>query len=256
MENKNKKVIGIIMTYNCSPAIESLYKRIPKNLFDEIICVDDASTDNSLQVAKNLGIPAFTHPHTGYGGNLLFGLKKAVEMGATHMIEIHGDGQYDLASVAPAIAKLSSGYDLVLGNRFYKMSEPLNDGIDLLRYFGNIFLSLIARVGLGINARDFFPGFRAYSSRLINTIDFSNSSENYFFSFELIAQTHFLGLKIDWVPTHCNYKGYHNSMKVSKGIPAISHTIKTVILYRLATWNIKRGIFAPLKRESLNIRQS
>ena len=253
METLDKKVIGLIMTYNCGALAERTYKRLPKELLDQIICVDDGSTDNSVKIMEQFGIPVFTHPHAGYGGNLLFGLRKAIELGATQVVEIHGDGQYDFASIIPALNKLDSGYDLILGNRFYKMTKPLSDGMDLVRYFGNIFLSSIARFGLGINARDFFSGFRAYSCRLVNTLGFSSNSENYFFSFELIAQAHYLNLNICWVPTHCDYKGEHTSMKLRKGIPAILHTIKTTTLYRLARCNIKRGVFATLKdREPLD----
>ncbi len=247
METPPKKVIGIIMTYNCGALAERTYNRLPKELFDQIICVDDGSTDNSVTIMEQFGIPVFTHPHTGYGGNLLCGLRKAIELGATHLVEIHGDGQYDFASIIPALNKLDSGCDLVLGDRFYKMTRPLSDGMDLVRYFGNIFLSRVARFGLGIRGRDFFSGLRAYSRRLVNALGFSRNSENYFFSFELIAQAHYLHLNISWVPTHCDYKGEHTSMRIRKSIPAILHTIQTIMLYRLARSNIKCGIFTSFK---------
>ena len=243
----NMKTVGIIMTYNCARLVENTYRKLPKQLFDEIILVDDGSKDNTIEVAEHLGIKAFTHPHTGYGGNLFFGLRKALELGGTHMIELHGDGQYDFSAVPEAIKKLQGGCDLILGNRFYSMLQPLRDGMDIARYLGNIFLSTIGRIGLGINSRDLFPGFRAYSKRFLETIDTSNNSSDYFFSFEIIAQARFFNLKICQVPVRCDYKGEHSSMVLWKGFPAILHTCYTVILYRLARLNIKRGIFAPLK---------
>ena len=242
------KTIGIIMTYNSANLVKKAYESIPKNLLDGIICVDDGSTDDTVKVVKQIGITVFTHPHTGYGGNLFFGLKKALEFDATHMIELHGDGQYDFAAVPEAIKKLGAGCDLILGNRFHDMLQPLRDGMDLARYLGNIFLSTIGRIGLGINSRDLFPGFRAYSRRFVETIDISKNSKNYFFSFEIIAQARYHGLKICQLPVRCDYKGEHSSMKLSKGIPAIFHTLYIVILYRLARINIKRGIFTSLKK--------
>ncbi len=236
------------MAYNCASLVEKAYRQVPKEYFYKIICVDDGSTDNTVSVASRLGIPVFTHPHAGYGGNLFFGLRKALEMGATHVIELHGDGQYDFSAVPAAIEKLNAGCDLILGNRYYDMLQPLRDGMDLARYFGNIFLSTIGRIGLGINTRDLFPGFRAYSRRFVETLNFANTSQNYFFSFEIIAQARYCGLKICQVPVRCDYKGEHSSMKLRKGFPAILHTCYTVILYRLARLKIKRGIFAPLKR--------
>lgn len=248
MPVNDKKIFGVIMTYNCASLVGEAYSRIPKELFDSIICVDDGSTDNSVEVVHKLGIPVFTHSHTGYGGNLLFGLHKALELGATHMIELHGDGQYDLSVVPIAIERLRSGCDLILGNRFYDMFQPLRDGMDIARYLGNIFLSTIARIGLGISTRDLFPGFRAYSRRFVETLDASDNSQDYFFSFEIIAQARYCNLRICPTPVRCDYKREHKSMKLWKGFPAILHTFYTIILYRLACFNIKRGVFAPLKK--------
>jgi len=88
-----QRIIGVIMTYNCAGLVARAFRNIPRECFDEIICVDDGSTDDTVAVASRLGISVFTHPHTGYGGNLFFGFRKALEMGATHIIELHGDGQ-------------------------------------------------------------------------------------------------------------------------------------------------------------------
>ena len=246
MSRPGENIIGILLAYNCESLIGKAFRNIPREHFDEIICVDDGSTDNTLATAKKLGIPVFTHEHTGYGGNLFFGFRKALEMGATHMIELHGDGQYDFSAVPPALELQRSGCDLVLGNRYHDMLQPLRDGMDIIRYFGNIFLSTIARVGLDIPTRDLFPGFRGYSRKFVNTIDTAHTAQNYFFSFEIIAQARYSGLKICPVPVRCDYKGAHTSMALTKGFPVIWHTCYTVILYRLARLNIRRGIFASL----------
>lgn len=241
------KIFGLIMTYNCASLVEKAYRSLPKEGFDNIICADDDSTDNSVEVVRQLGIKVFTHPHTGYGGNLLFGLKKALELGATHVIEIHGDGQYSTFQIPLTISKLNSGYDLILGNRYHDMLQPLRDGMDIIRYFGNIFISTIGRIGLDIPTRDLFPGFRAYSQRFIEKIDYSHLSNNYFFSFEIIALARYFNLKICQTPVQCDYKGEHHSMSLTKGIPAILHTCKIVLYFRLARHNIKLGIFALIK---------
>jgi glycosyltransferase involved in cell wall biosynthesis len=246
MSATSQRITGVIMAYNCASLVGGAFRNIPQECFDEIICVDDGSTDDTVAAARRLGIPVFTHPHTGYGGNLFFGFRKALELGATHIIELHGDGQYDFAAVPAAIERLSAGCDLILGNRYHDMLQPLRDGMDIARYLGNIFLSAIGRLGLGIPTRDLFPGFRAYSRKFVETIDNAHTSQNYFFSFEIIAQARYCGLKICQVPVRCDYKGEHHSMKLGKGIPAIIHTCYIVFLYRLARMNIRRGIFASL----------
>ncbi|MDO8558259.1 MAG: glycosyltransferase family 2 protein [bacterium] len=239
------KVVGIIMTYNCAKFIEEVYRRLPKENFDQIICMDDESRDDSVAVAQKLGIPTFTHPHTGYGGNLLFGLRKAVELGGTQMIEIHGDGQYDIALSAPlAIDKLNSGFDFILGNRFYNISQAFKDGMGPIPFCGNVFLSVLARVGTRIPLQDFFPGFRAYSKRFVETLDFSRISNDYFFSFQIIIQAQYHRLRIGHVPTRCDYKREHTSISISKGIWAIFQTSHAIFLYWLALCGIRRGIFS------------
>ena len=133
------KIIGILMTYNCEKIVQNAINRIPKNEFDDIICSDDGSIDNTLDVIKKNGIKFIKNEHTGYGGNLFFGMRKAFEMGATHVVELHGDGQYDFNQVNKLKDKFNEGKDLILGNRFYDYRQPFKDGMPLYIYFGNLY---------------------------------------------------------------------------------------------------------------------
>jgi glycosyltransferase involved in cell wall biosynthesis len=251
-EKSKKKVFGVILTYNCASFLPDVYQRIPKEYFDDIIVADDASSDNTMQVAKSLGLKAFTHPHGGYGGNLKFALRKAVELGAESMIELHGDGQYDFFSVQYAIPKLEQGADLILGNRFYKFFQPWKDNMSLIRILGNLTLSAIGRFGLWITPPDLFTGFRAYSKRFVETVDFANGTDDYFFSFEIIALAKYAGLNIDWVPARCYYDKEHTSMNLWKGMLEIYQTPHAVIHYWLALLGDKHGIF----RDQIRIKKS
>jgi glycosyltransferase involved in cell wall biosynthesis len=93
------KLFALILTYNCEHLVQKAIDKIPKNKFHKIICSDDESTDQTETVLKKNNIDFFKNKHSGYGGNLFHGLKKAFEMGATHVVEIHGDGQYDLNKI-------------------------------------------------------------------------------------------------------------------------------------------------------------
>jgi glycosyltransferase involved in cell wall biosynthesis len=235
------------MTYNCASMVERAIRRIPENCFDQVICADDGSTDDTVAVVEKLGIPVYSHPHEGYGGNLYFGWCKAVELGATYVFELHGDGQYDFGVTRDAIDLLADGYHLVLGNRFHPdIVQPLRDGMDLARYLGNIGITTIARIGLGIPSRDLFPGFRAYSRTFIETIDATRAWKNYGFSFDIIAQARYCGLRIGQIPVRCDYKLEHSTPALWRGMTIVFHTCYTVTLYRLACINIKRGIFTSL----------
>lgn len=236
------------MTYNCASMVERAIRRIPENCFDQVICADDGSSDDTVAVVEKLGIQVFSHPHEGYGGNLYFGWCKALELGATHVFELHGDGQYDFGVTPGAINLLADGCHLVLGNRFHPdLFQPLRDGMDLARYLGNIGITTIARAGLGIPSRDLFPGFRAYSRTFIETVDATRAWKHYGFSFDIIAQARYCGLRIGHIPVRCDYRLEHSTQALWRGMTiCVFHTCYTVVLYRLACINIKRGIFTAL----------
>ena len=239
------KLTGVILTYNCERLVQKAIDKIPKNILHEIICTDDASVDNTKEVVEKNNILFFTHEHKGYGGNLFDGLKIAFKRGATHVIEIHGDGQYDLNRIIDVkkILEKDNTIDLILGNRFYEYKKPLENKMGLVKFFGNIGVTFIASIGLGIKSRDLFPGFRVYSKNFYNTLNFEKLSKFYWFSFEIIALSVFNKLIIRDIPADCDYKSEHSSMSMWKGFPFIFHTLKTIIQFRLAKLKIKTGIF-------------
>jgi glycosyltransferase involved in cell wall biosynthesis len=239
------KLVGLILTYNCENLVQKAINKIPTNSLDEVICIDDGSKDNTKNVVEKNNVLFFTHTHFGYGGNLFEGLKIAFERGATHVVEIHGDGQYDLKRIIDVknILNNDSSIDLILGNRFYDYKKPLDNKMGIIKYIGNIGITFIASLGLGIKSRDLFPGFRVYSKTFYKTINFEKLSKFYWFSFEIIALSVFNNLKIINIPADCDYKAEHRSMSMWKGLPFVGHTLKTIVLFRLAKFNIKLGIF-------------
>ncbi len=212
------KIIGIMMTYNCADLIETAYRSLPKGLFSQVIVVDDGSSDNSVEVAKRLGLNVYTHKHGGYGANIKFGLKKVMSFGADYAVEIHGDGQYDQSVAPAAIKKMESGFDFLLGSRFTNFQQAIKDGMPFERYFANLGLSFIDRLVLGANLTEFHTGFRVYSKRLIKSLIFEGTSDNYLYSFEIICQARFNNMKIGEVPMRCNYKVAHTSISIKKSI--------------------------------------
>ena len=237
------KIIGVIMTYNCEEFVQNAIDQIPKNEFDELICTDDGSTDNTIEVIKKNNIQYIVNNHLGYGKNLYAGMKKAFELGATHIIELHGDSQYDFSQVKEMKEKFSDDCDLVLGNRFHDLKQPLKDGMPFYIYLGNIFLTILGKIGLGINNNDLFQGFRGYSKKLFNKIDTSNYNDDYRFSYEIIAQSFYLKLKIDSVPVRCDYNTQHTTMPLARAIPCIIHALKIGLHYRLAKLGKRFSIF-------------
>jgi glycosyltransferase involved in cell wall biosynthesis len=128
------KAICVILAYNCGNVLERTWSRIPKGCVDRIILCDDGSTDTTLKEARRLGIEYYTHANLGYGGNIKFSIRKAIELGAEYIIDLHGDGQYDPEAIPIALAKAREGYDFVLGSRFHEILQPLRDHMPLSRY--------------------------------------------------------------------------------------------------------------------------
>lgn len=242
---KSGKTIGIIMTYNCSHLLEDTYFRIPRESFDEIIIVDDGSADQTEteRIAKQLNIPFFGHEHTGYGGNLRYGLRQALERGAEYMVEIHGDGQFDLSVIPIALQKIREGYDLVLGSRFTNLLQPLRDGMPFIKYFANIGLSFIQRLILRISLSEFQNGLRVCNRNLIKKLPVEGTSNDYLYGFEIIAQAVYFKLKITEIPIGADYQKEHTSISIWKSTIYVFQTLNTLFLFVLARLGFKTSLF-------------
>ena len=204
-----KKNIALIMVaYKAVHTLEEFYKTLPTHLFDAIILVDDASGDGTFERARALGIESYRNEkNLGYGGNLKRALSIALEKGADVIVDIHPDGEYKSSAIEPALRKIEEGASLVLGNRFYKARQPLESGMYSWKYIPITVMNLIAKWGLWIPCNDVHQGFRVYTKELLERVPFERNSNNYLFSFEIIAQTKYAGLPMAEVPVDTNYTG-------------------------------------------------
>jgi len=244
MSGEGKKSVCVILAYNCGHLLENTYRRIPSGSVDRIILVDDASTNNTLEIARRLGIESYTHGHLGYGGNVKYSIRKGLELGAEYIIDLHGDGQYDPGAVPLALAKAREGYDLVLGSRFFDIKQPRRDGMPWSRYLANIGLSAIERFVLGLPVTEFHTGFRVYTKNLAEAVALNVSSDDFLFGFEIIAQAGFCNLKIGEIPIRCNYKAEHTSISIPKSIIYAFQTFKTLALFLLAKASFRIKLFS------------
>lgn len=237
---KKPKVIAVILAYNCARLLPKAYQKIPKDMVDDIIAMDDGSKDGTLEVAMSLGIKAFRHdPNRGYGGNLKAGLQKALEMGADYIVEIHGDGaQFDPISLTHAQLPISQGAQLILGSRFRDPRRALANGMPLIRFVANRALSFFDRLVLGLPLTEFHTGFRIYGRRLLEQAPYLANSNNYLFSFEIIAQAAYYGLPVAEVPVEADYKNEHTSCPLDQAVVYSFETFRVLAEWVLA----KRGI--------------
>jgi glycosyltransferase involved in cell wall biosynthesis len=234
-----KKVIGIILAYKHASYLENLYRNLPKGVLDQVIITNDESGDNIEIIAQKLGLTCFSHPRLGYGGNLKYGLKKALELGADYSVEIHADGQFDVQVSEEAIKKAKEGYDFVTGNRFYDMRQPLRDKMPLIRYIANIVLSFLARITTGVHLSEFHNGFRVYSKELIESGILEKASNDFLFAFEVIALAKRKHMRIAQIPIRAFYTQEHSSISIPKAVEFAFQEVWSMIKYVLANFGIK-----------------
>ncbi len=241
---KTKKIVAIFIAYNADKSLEKFYKDFPKHLVDDIILVDDASHDNTFELAKKLGIHSYSNcVNLGYGGNMKRALNLALEKGADVIIDIHPDGEYKSSAIPTALKQIESGAEFVLGNRFTTSNNPLKSGMFVWKWIPIRFLNYIDKLILGINLDDFHQGFRVYTKKMLEKINYSLNSNGYLFSFELITQAVYRDIKITQVPVETAYSGkkrgasFKNSIKYSLG------TFKVLLLFILAKTGFKISLF-------------
>lgn len=203
------------MTYNCAHLLPKAYDNIPKSLVHDIIVVDDGSKDDAAAAAKSLGLAFFRNTENlGYGGNLKVGLRRALERGAQYVVEIHGDGQFDSSAIHEAMPLIKSGVDFILGSRFVTPRRALENGMPLARFLANRGLSAVDRLVLGLPLTEFHSGFRVYSRRLLENVPWERNSDDYLFSFQIIAQAAYAGYQVGEVPVEADYIGDHTSVSL------------------------------------------
>lgn len=203
---RHKKVVVVLPAYNASKTLELTVKDIPKDIVDEIILVDDASTDNTVEIAEKLGLIVFKHDRNkGYGGNQKTCYINALERGADIIIMVHPDYQYDPKVIPELVRPILEGRaDAVFGSRMLK-GGALEGGMPLWKHNANIILTAIENVTLGTYLSEYHSGFRAYSREVLGRIRFQDNSDNFVFDTEIIVQVILNYFRVDEIPIRTRY---------------------------------------------------
>ncbi len=241
---KRTKIITIFLAFNASQTLEKFYRDFPKNLVDEIILVDDASHDNTFKLAKKLGIKSYRNSvNLGYGGNMKRALKLALEDGADIIIDIHPDGEYKSSAIPGALKEIEAGSEFILGNRFRTSDNPLKSGMYFWKWVPIRILNLIDKMILRVNLDDFHQGFRVYTKKMLKRVNYLVNSNNYLFSFELIAQAAYHKIRIAQVPVETSYTGKKRGASLKNSIKYSLGTFKVLGLFILARLGFKTDLF-------------
>lgn len=185
----NKKIVVVLPAYKAEVTLKKTYDEIDHSVIDDVIIVDDASGDRTVEVAKELGLKVFVHEkNMGYGANQKTCYREALKLDADIIIMLHPDYQYTpnlLIAIASMIAY--GEYDMVLASRIL-VKGALKGGMPLYKYIANRFLTAIENMLLNVKFSEYHTGYRAYSKQLLETIPFEKNSDDFVFDNQFIVQ--------------------------------------------------------------------
>jgi len=201
-----KKIVVVMPAYNAEKTLRQTWDELPHDLVDEVVLVDDASSDSTIKVARELGIKTTAHPkNIGYGGNQKTCYREALRLGADVVVMIHPDYQYSPRLVTAMASMIVSGhYDVVLGSRILG-GGAIRGGMPLYKYVANRFLTFVENLALGAKLSEYHTGFRAYRREVLETLPLEKNSNDFVFDNEILAQAVHFGFRIGEISCPTRY---------------------------------------------------
>lgn len=239
-----KKSFVVIPAHNVAHVLPKAISALSRDNIDEIIVVDDGSSDNTADVARNLGLSVIRHEkNKGYGATQKTGYKAALQKGADTVVLVHGDDQYD-PSLAPLFfSKIADeGFDVVTGTRMV-LGDALQAGMPLWKYIPNRFLTHLENFLFGTHLTDYHNGYRAYSAEFLKKIPLELLSDRFDFDTDIIIQAAIRGAKIGEIPNPTRYKAENSQMSFSKGVQYGLSILLTAAKYALHKIGFKNRLF-------------
>lgn len=242
------KVVIVMPAYNAEKTLERTYRDIPKNLARNVIVVDDDSRDKTVVIAKKLHIDTVVHPkNLGYGGNQKTCYREALMRGADIVIMIHPDYQYD-ATLATDLIKpiVEERFDIMLGSRIRSRSEALKGGMPFYKYVSNRVLTFLENIVLGLNMSEYHTGYRAFSKKVLQKLDFGSFSDDFIFDQQILIAAHFAGFTIGEIAVPVRYFPDASSINFIRSFRYGVMILFTLLMYILAKTGVSIKLFKSL----------
>jgi glycosyltransferase involved in cell wall biosynthesis len=241
------RVIVVMPAWNAGRTLERTVSSIPREWVDEVILVDDKSTDNTVELARTLPLHVIWHPHNvGYGGNQKTCYLQALQQGADAVVMLHPDGQYEPTLIPDLVAPILRGEaDMVLGSRLAEKGGWRKGGMPVYKFVANRFLTAIENRVLGTDFSELHTGYRAYSQDLLKGVPFLRNSLDFSFDSEMLFQAVHFGYRIVEVPAPTKY--FDDASSISVG-PATVYALKTLwgafrlVLHRSRLWRSRKFV--------------
>jgi glycosyltransferase involved in cell wall biosynthesis len=240
---RTPSVVIVMPAYNAARTLERTYADIPHDRVERIILVDDVSGDETVEIARQLGLHVIIHQQNrGYGGNQKTCYDAALEAGADVVVMLHPDYQYDATRIPDLIEPILAGErDLMLGSRF--LGDPLAGGMPRWKYVSNRFLTIVENAVFGLRLSEYHTGLRAYSRRLLETIPYDRNSDDFVFDQELIAQVVAAGMRrrVGEIAVPTRYFEEASSVGFQRSVVYGLSTLGVVLDYMLHRLGLRRS---------------
>ncbi|HET7115707.1 MAG TPA: glycosyltransferase family 2 protein [Hanamia sp.] len=248
-----KKVVVVLPAYNAALTLKRTYDEIPFDIVDEVILVDDNSSDKTIEIAHDLGISHIIKhdENRGYGGNQKTCYNKALEIGGDIVVMLHPDYQYTPKLIPSMVMLIANNvYQVVLGSRTLGKGA-LVGGMPLYKYVANRALTFFQNVMLNQKVSEYHTGYRAFSREILERINYEIDSEDFIFDNEMLSQIIYLGYEIAEITCPTRYFEEASSINLRRSITYGLGVLKVSVVHRLCKWGfMKRKMYEPLAIEN------
>lgn len=235
-----KKIAVVLPAYNAALTLKQTYEEIPMNIVDEVILVDDCSSDDTVEVAKSLGVHHVIkhNQNIGYGGNQKTCYNKALDLGADVVIMLHPDYQYTPKLIESISYMIVNGlYPVVLASRILG-NGALKGGMPYYKYFFNRCLTWFQNVMVGQKLSEYHTGYRAFTREVLETVPFMRNSDDFVFDNQMLAQIIYAGFDIGEITCPTKYFPEASSINFRRSCRYGFGVLRTSIQFRLQKWHL------------------
>ena len=230
-----KRICVVMPAYNAEKTLKKTYDEIPKDIVDNVILTDDASTDETVKVSQELDIKTFVHAENkGYGGNQKTCYQAALESGADIVIMLHPDYQYTPKLILPMASMMTEGlFDAVIGSRILG-NKAMMGGMPLYKYVSNRILTLSENLLIQQKLSEYHTGYRAFSRKVLETIPLLENSDDFVFDNQMLCQTLYFGFDVGEVSCPALYFDDASSISFSRSVTYGLGVMQTAMKYAMA----------------------
>lgn len=231
----------MLPAYNAETTLARTVAELDRDVIDEVVLVDDASSDQTVSLARELGLEPICHERNkGYGGNQKTCYRQALELGADVIVMVHPDYQYSPLLVPAMASMIAYGeYDMVLGSRILAQNSVAR-GMPRYKYVSNRFLTFVENIALGHKLSEYHTGLRAFSSTLLGSLPIERNSDDFVFDNHIIAQAIAAGARIGEVSCPTRYEADSSSINLRRSIRYGLGVLRTCVDFRLHRHGLRR----------------